>query len=196
MLASVLKSETAVRVSVQIIRAFVHIRRWITDNATVFHRLSAIEQKQRLTDTQLDKVFEAIEAREVKPKQGIFFDGQVFDAYLFVADLIRSANQSIVLIDNYVDESTLTLLAKRKQGCTATIYTQAFGKSLQLDLQKHNAQYPPIEIKTFKQSHDRFLILDDNTIYHFGASLKDLGNKMFAFSRFDKGALDVLGRLP
>jgi len=113
-----------------------------------------------------------------------------------------------VLIDNYkvnsagregalgyVDESTLTLLSKRQQGCTATIYTHTFSKSLQLDLQKHNAQYPPIEIKTFKQSHDRFLILDDSTIYHFGASLKDLGKKMFAFSRFDKEALDVLGRL-
>jgi len=89
----------------------------------------------------------------------------------------------------------LTLLAKRQQGCAATVYTHTLSKSLQLDLQKHNAQYPPIEIKTFKQSHDRFLILDDRTIYHFGASLKDLGKKMFAFSQFDKGALDVLGRL-
>jgi len=195
MLASVLKSETAIRVSVEIVRAFVQMRRWISDNAAVFHRLNAVEQKQRLTDTRLDKVFEAIEAREIKPRQGIFFDGQVFDAYLFVADLIKSANRSIVLIDNYVDESTLTLLAKRKQGCTATIYTHTFSKSLQLDLQKHNAQYSPVEIKTFKQSHDRFLILDDHTIYHFGASLKDLGKKMFAFSRFDKGALDVLRRL-
>jgi len=195
MLASVLKSETAVRVSVEIVRAFVQMRRWIADNATVFHRLSAIEQKQHITDTRLDKVFEAIEAKDIKPKQGVFFDGQVFDAYVFVADVIKSACKSIVLIDNYVDESTLTLLAKRKAGCTATIYTHTFSKPLQLDLQKHNAQYPPIEIKTFKQSHDRFLILDDHTIYHFGASLKDLGNKMFAFSRFDKGALDVLRRL-
>jgi len=195
MLASVLKSDIAVRVSVEIIRAFVHMRRWITDNAAVFHRLNTVEQKQRLTDTRLDKVFEAIEAREIKPRQGIFFDGQVFDAYAFVSGLIKSASKSIVLIDNYVDESTLILLAKRKAGCTATVYTHTFGKPLQLDLQKHNAQYPSIEIKTFKQSHDRFLILDDHTIYHFGASLKDLGKNMFAFSRFDKGALDVLGRL-
>jgi hypothetical protein len=196
MLASVLKSETAVRVSVEIVRAFVHMRRWIADNAAVFHRLNTIEQKQRLTDTRLDKVFEAIEAREIKPRQGIFFDGQVFDAYAFVSDLIKSADKSIVLIDNYVDESTLVLLAKRKAGCSATIYTHTFSKSLQLDLQKHNAQYPPIEIKIFRQSHDRFLILDNHTVYHFGASLKDLGKKMFAFSRFDKEALDVLRRLP
>ncbi|MBL4774911.1 MAG: hypothetical protein JKY87_02480, partial [Mariprofundus sp.] len=97
--------------------------------------------------------------------------------------------------DNYVDETTLTLLAKRKAGCTATICTHTFGKQLKLDLQKHNEQYPPIEIQTFKQSHDRFLILDNHVVYHFEASLKDLGKKMFAFSKFDKGALDILGEL-
>jgi len=195
MLASVLKSETAVNMSVQIIRAFVGMRKFIANNAAIFQRLDSIEQKQHLTDTRLDKVFEAIEAKGIKPKQGIFFDGQVFDAYVFVADLIKSAKKSIVLVDNYIDESTLTLLAKRNKGCTATIYTHTFGKQLQLDVQKHNEQYPPIAIKTFKESHDRFLILDGDTIYHIGASLKDLGKKWFAFSRFDKGALAVLGRL-
>jgi len=213
MLAAILKSDIAVAMSVEIIRAFVRMRRWIANNAVLFQRLDRIEQKQHSTDARLDKVFEAIEAKEIKPRQGIFFDGQIFDAYAFVSDLIKSASKSIVLIDNYkvnsagregalgyVDESTLTLLSKRQlskrqQACAATIYTHTFSKSLQLDLQKHNAQYPPIEIKTFKQSHDRFLILDDSTIYHFGASLKDLGKKMFAFSRFDKGVLDVLGRL-
>ncbi len=114
---------------------------------------------------------------------------------MFVADLIRSANTSIVLIDNYVDERTLALLAKRKRGCTAIIYTRTLGKALQRDLQKHNEQYPPIEIKTFGQSHHRFLILDNHTIYHIGASLKDLGKKLFAFSRFDKGVLQILERL-
>jgi len=195
MLASVLKSETAVKMSVQIVRAFVGMRKFIANNAAIFQRLDSIEQKQYITDTKLDKVFEAIEAKDIKPEQGIFFDGQVFDAYVFVADLIKGAKKSIVLIDNYVDETTLTMLAKRKTDCTAIIYTHTFGQKLQLDLQKHNEQYPVIKIKTFKQSHDRFLILDDNEVYHFGASLKDLGKKMFAFSKFDKGALEVLGRL-
>jgi len=195
MLSAVLRSDAAIKVSIQIMEAFVGMRKFIANNAVVFQRLDHIEHQQQITETRLDRVFEAIEANEIKPRQGIFFDGQVFDAYTFVSDLVRSASKSIVLIDNYVDESTLTLLSKRQQGCTATIYTHTFSKSLQLDLQKHNAQYPPIEIKTFKQSHDRFLILDDSTIYHFGASLKDLGKKMFAFSRFDKGVLDVLGRL-
>ncbi|MBL4774914.1 MAG: ORF6N domain-containing protein [Mariprofundus sp.] len=195
MLSAVLRSDTAIKVSIQIMDAFVGMRKFISNNAAVFQRLDSIEQKQYITDTKLDKVFEAIEAKDIKPEQGIFFDGQVFDAYVFVADLIKSAKNSIVLIDNYVDETTLTLLAKRKAGCTATIYTHTFGKQLKLDLQKHNEQYPPIEIKTFKQSHDRFLILDNHEVYHVGASLKDLGKKMFAFSKFDKGALDVLGRL-
>jgi len=195
MLASVLKSETAVKMSVQIVRAFVGMRKFIANNAAIFQRLGSIEQKQYLTDTKLDKVFEAIEAKDIKPEQGIFFDGQVFDAYVFVSDLIKSANKSIVLIDNYVDESTLMLLAKRKKGCIATIYTYKQSEVLKQDLQKHNEQYSSIEIKTFKKSHDRFLILDNNLVYHFGASLKDLGKKMFAFSRFDKGTLDILGEL-
>jgi len=195
MLAAVLKSETAIVMSVEIIHAFVHMRRWMADNAAVFQRLDAVEQRQRIVDTRLDKVFEAIEAGEVKPAQGIFFDGQVFDAYAFAADLIRSAKRSIILIDNYVDECTLLLLSKRRKGCAATIYTRTISKALAQDVQKHNAQYPPVEIKTFKQAHDRFLILDDESVYHIGASLKDLGKKMFAFSRFEKGALELLGRL-
>ena len=195
MLSAVLRSETAIKVSIQIMDAFVGMRKFIAGNAAIFQRLDSIEQKQYITDTKLDKVFEAIEAKDIKPEQGIFFDGQVFDAYVFVADLIKSAKKSIVLIDNYVDENTLMLLTKRKKGCTVTIYTHTFSQKLQRDLQKHNEQYPPIEIKTFKQSHDRFLILDSNLVYHFGASLKDLGKKMFAFSKFDKGALDVLGEL-
>jgi len=208
MLASILKSETAVNMSVQIIRAFVGMRKFIAGNAAIFQRLDSIEQKQHITDTKLDKVFEAIEAKDIKPTQGIFFDGQVFDAYVFVADLIKSAKKSIVLIDNYkvnsegregalgyVDETTLTMLAKRKAGCTATIYTHTVSKKLQLDVQKHHEQYPTIEIKTYKQSHDRFLILDEHAVYHFGASLKDLGKKMFAFSKFEKDALALLGRV-
>jgi hypothetical protein len=208
MLSAVLRSETAIKVSIQIMDAFVGMRKFIANNAAIFQRLDGIEQKQQITDTRLDKVFEAIEARDIKPEQGIFFDGQVFDAYVFVADLIKSAKKSIVLIDNYkvnskgregalgyVDESTLMLLAKRSAACSATIYTLTQSQKLKLDLQKYNEQYPAIEIKIFKQSHDRFLILDDNEVYHIGASLKDLGKKMFAFSKFEKGAFEVLGRL-
>jgi len=195
MLSAVLRSETAIKVSIQIMDAFVGMRKFIANNAAIFQRLDSIEQKQYITDTKLDKVFEAIEAKDIKPEQGIFFDGQIFDAYVFVANLIKSAKKSIVLIDNYVDETTLTMLAKRNTDCTAIIYTHTFGQKLKLDLQKHNEQYPEIEIKTFKQSHDRFLILDDNDVYHFGASLKDLGKQWFAFSKFDKGALEVLGKL-
>ena len=121
---------------------------------------------------------------QLLPKQGIFFDGQVFDAWLFVADLIKSSHKSIVLIDNYVDESILLLLSKRKHGVKAIIYTQNLTKQLKLDLQKHNEQYEAIDIKTFTKSHDRFLIIDE-TVYHIGASLKDLGKKWFAFSKIN-----------
>ena len=195
MLSAVLKSETAIKVSIQIMDAFVGMRKFIAGNAGIFQRLDNVEQKQLITDTKLDKVFAALETGDIKPKQGIFFDGQVFDAYVFIADLIKGAKTSIVLIDNYVDETVLTLLSKRAANCTATIYTKTITQKLKLDLKKHNGQYPPITIKTFNDAHDRFLLLDDKEIYHIGASLKDLGKKWFAFSKLDKGALDVLGRL-
>lgn len=195
MLSAALRSQTAIQVSIQIIDAFVQMRKFITNNAAIFQRLDTIERKQLVTETRLDKVFDALEAGDIKPRQGIFFDGQIFDAYVFVSDLIKSAKRSIVLIDNYIDETVLLLLAKRNKSCSATIYTKTISKQLRLDLKKHNRQYAPVEIKEFKQSHDRFLILDNSTIYHFGASLKDLGKKWFAFSRFDKDALAVLGKL-
>ena len=119
------------------------------------------------------------------PVEGIFFDGQIFDAYKFASDLIRSARKSLLLIDNYVDESVLLMLSKRNPGVSATIYTQKITPQLQLDLDKHNDQYPPINIRTYRNSHDRFLIVDDKEVYHIGASLKDLGKKMFAFSKLD-----------
>ena len=199
MLSGILKSKIAVEMSIQIIRAFVVMKRFLATNASIFQRLSKLETEQlqyRLhTENKFEKLFEAIEEKQIKPKQGIFFNGQIFDAYVFVSDLIKSAQTSIVLIDNYVDESVLTLLSKRAENCKAVIYTKTLSKQLQLDLKKHNEQYPTIEIKTFKEAHDRFLILDEKDIYHFGASLKDLGKKWFAFSKFDRGALEVLGRL-
>jgi len=149
--------------------------------------LDHIEHHLSKHDEQFTKVFNAIENKSVKPAQGIFFDGQIFDAYAFVADLIKSAKGSIVLIDNYIDESVLTLFSKN-QDVDVT-------KQLKLDLQKYNAQYKPIEIKTFKESHDRFMIIDGDEVYHIGASLKDLGKKWFAFSRMDRENLKILERL-
>ena len=119
------------------------------------------------------------------PVEGIFFDGQIFDAYKFATDLIRSARKSLLLIDNYVDETVLLMLSKRNPGVSATIYTQKLTAQFQLDLDKHNDQYPPISIRTYRNSHDRFLIVDDKEIYHIGASLKDLGKRMFAFSKLE-----------
>ena len=129
------------------------------------------------------------------PNQGIFFNGQVFDAYTFVADLIRSTKKSIVLIDNYIDDTVLTLFAKRKKGVKTLIFTKKITKQLLLDIDKFNAQYEPVEVKIFKDAHDRFLILDQKEVYHFGASLKDLGKKWFAFSKMDISSVKVLDKL-
>ncbi|MFM8715375.1 MAG: ORF6N domain-containing protein [Spartobacteria bacterium] len=198
MLSAVLRSETAVKVSIQIIHAFVEMRRFLQANASIFARMDSMEKRQFALESKtmenFEKVFQALEAT-APPKQGIFYDGQVHDAYAFVSELIRKAKKSLVLIDNYIDDSVLTLLTKRKKGVAASIFTQSISKQLALDLDKHNAQYPPIQIHTFKAAHDRFLILDESDIYHIGASLKDLGKKWFAFSKFETGALDMLRRL-
>ena len=127
-------------------------------------------------------------------KQGIFFDGQVFDAYAFISDIIKSAKDSIKIIDNYIDDSVLTHLSKN-QNIKITIYTSTISKQLKLDVEKYNKQYKPIELKTFKDSHDRFIIIDDEVIYHLGASLKDLGKKWFAFSKLDKNVVNILDRI-
>lgn len=128
-------------------------------------------------------------------KQGIFYDGQVFDAYVFVSDLIKSAKKSILLIDNYVDESVFQLFTKRKKSVTADIYTKKVTKIMKQDLEKHNSQYPTISIKKFSKAHDRFLIIDEVTVYHFGASLKDLGKKWFAFSKMELESVEMIAKL-
>jgi hypothetical protein len=199
MLSAVLRSETAINVSIQIMNAFVAMRRFLLGNAHLFERLDTIERKQLSfeieTDNKFDQIFNAINNKEIIPKQGIFFDGQIFDAYKFVCDIIRKAKKSILLIDNYVDESVLDILTKRKVGVQVLIYTKTISKQLKLDINKHNSQYPPIEIKEFADSHDRFLIIDDIDVYHIGASLKDLGKKWFAFSKIEKEAFKLLGKL-
>ncbi len=195
MLSGVLKSEIAVKVSIQIMSAFVTMRKFISSNAQIFHRLDAVEIKQIEHDKKFDDIFDALQSKDIKPEKGIFFDGQIFDAYKFVSDIVRTAYTSIVLIDNYIDDSVLTLLSKRNKNVQITIFTKEISKQLLLDLAKYNLQYPSIEIKEFKQSHDRFLVIDNKKVYHFGASLKDLGKKWFAFSKFDKEAFKILDKL-
>ena len=191
MLASVLRSETAIRVSIRIMDAFVSMRHFLINNADVFRRLSTIVyhqlemmQHQQESDKRIDEVFRRLDEGSVQPKQGIFYDGQVYDAYTFVSDLVKSAKRSIVLIDNYVDETVLTLLDKRIIGVTADIYTQQINQQLHLDINRHNSQYPPINVSVFRRSHDRFLCIDD-VVYHIGASIKDLGKKWFAFAKME-----------
>jgi len=154
-----------------------------------------VKDKQLQTDEKFNQLFEAIEEKSIKPTQGIFYDGEVYDAYVFVSNLIKSAKESIVLVDNYVDESVLTMLSKREPDVTATLYTKNITPQLELDFKKHNAQYPKITLKKFDASHDRFLILDGEELYHIGASLKDLGKKWFAFSKFERESFDILKRL-
>jgi hypothetical protein len=195
MLSAVLRSDVAVRISIQIMQAFVNMRKFLFHNASVFQRLHHLELKQLQSDEKFERIFKALEAGQPEPDKGIFFDGQVFDAYAFVAGLIKNAQEEIILIDNFIDESVLTLLSKRKKGVRAFIYTKNISKALQLDVEKHHAQYPEIQLKTFAQSHDRFLLIDQTDLYHLGASLKDLGKKWFAFSRMDSMAALLLNQL-
>ena len=146
-----------------------------------FIRLSELER----TVAQHTEKIDFFVRTALPPVEGIFYNGQIFDAYKFATDLVKSARRSIVLIDNYVDETVLLMLSKRSVGVSATIYTQRITQQLQLDLDRHNSQYPPIDIRTYRDSHDRFLIVDETDVYHIGASLKDLGKKMFAFSKLD-----------
>ncbi|PVH26867.1 ORF6N domain-containing protein [Sphingobacterium corticibacter] len=185
MLASVLRSDVAVKVSIEIMNAFVEMRRMLISNASLFHRLDNIELKQLQADQKFEEIFKAMESDKLHSEKGVFYNGQVFDAYTFVSDIIRSAKTSIILLDNYVDDTVLTLLGKRNDNVSATIYSKNISNQLRLDMQRYNSQYPPIEIEIFSDAHDRFLIIDDVELYHIGASLKDLGKKWFAFSRMD-----------
>lgn len=195
MLSAVLRSETAVKVSIQIIQTFVEMRKFYIENAAVFQRLDKIERKQLRADEKFELIFDAMQSKDLEPKQGIFYDGEMFDAYRFVANLIRKAKTSITLIDNYVDDTVLSLFTKRKKGVNVTIYTKSISKQLALDVTKFNSQYEPLNVKELRQAHDRFLILDDRELYHIGASLKDLGKKWFAFSKMDIDIFPLLNKL-
>lgn len=191
MLSAVLKSDIAINTSIMIMDAFVAMRHSISSNQQIINRFENIEhhqllmiERQEKTETQIEKIFKTL-AKYKLPTEGVFCNGQIFDAYAFVTNLIKSANKSLVLIDNYIDESVLIMLSKRKPGVSADIYTFPISDALKLDLQKHNRQYPPINIHKHSTSHDRFLIIDNTEVYHIGASLKDLGKKLFALSKLN-----------
>ncbi len=194
MLSAVLKSDTAIQTSIQIINSFVKMRRFLFDNASVFQRFTQIEQKLLTHDENFDKLFEALENKSLKPKQGIFYDGEIFDAYIFINDLIKNAKAEIILIDNYIDENVFILFSKYPNIKTK-IYTQSITKQLKLDFEKYQKQYQNIELLEFKNSHDRFLIIDKKEIFHIGASLKDLAKKWFAFSKINLEIAELLKKL-
>ena len=195
MLSAVLKSDTAVKVSIQIMAAFVALRKLHYQSAGLYQRLELVEKKQIEADNHFNTIFSALEKKDKVPSQGVFFNGQIFDAYKFIADIIKSATTSIILIDNYIDETTLALLSKRNTGVKAIIYSDHLSRNQIIDLQKLNAQYETIEIKKLKHNHDRFLIINQKEMYHFGASLKDLGKKIFGFSKMDNEVGLMMDRL-
>jgi hypothetical protein len=203
MLSAVLKSETAVRVSIQIMNAFVSMRHFLQNNAEIFVELKTIQQHQintdvhlRETDKKVDELFSLMDKYNIKETQGIFFQGQIFDAYAKFESFLSAATKEIILIDNYVDLSILQRLAKKKKGVNVTIYTDPKTKLTAQDVQTFNAQYPTLTVNHTTKTHDRFLIIDNSTIYHIGASLKDLGKKCFGFSILDPSFIPmVLGNL-
>ena len=170
------------------------LREYLLKGYALNQRMNRVETRVDDLSKKMDIMSLHIQASQL-PNQGIFFNGQVFDAYTFVADLIRSANKSLILIDNYIDDTFFTLLKKRKKGVNCVCYTQSITKNLSLDLEKHNQQYPAIDLKELKMVHDRFLIIDERELYHIGASLKDLGKKWFAFSKLNWDVGDVIRRI-
>lgn len=192
MLSAVLRSDTAVKISIEIMNAFVEMRQIQITNASLFQRLDNIEIKQYQNDQKFEEIFKALENDKLSLEKGVFYSGQIFDAYTFVSDIMRNAQSSIILIDNYIDDTVLTQLGKRNINVSAKIYTRNISSQLRLDLQRYNSQYPPINIEILSDAHDRFLIIDHTELYHIGASLKDLGKKWFAFSRMDIEAVRML----
>ena len=201
MLSSVLRSQQAININIQIMRAFTTMRHFLASNAQVFQRLEVIEHTQLSlvahqedTDKKFEEVFRRLDDGSTTPKQAIFYDGQIFDAYKFVNERIREAKKRIVLIDNYIDETVLAMLDKRGKDVTAKVYTKNISRQLSLDFEKHNAQYTPIEVEQFDRAHDRFLCIDD-TVYLIGASIKDLGKKWFGFVKLEQTTDELLSKM-
>ena len=164
------------------------LKEYLLKGHAINYRLQQIDTRLQKHERQIKYLTDKVDffvRTSLPPVEGVFYDGQIFDAYKFATDLIRSAGKSLLLMDNYIDESVLLMLSKRRSGVSATVYTQKITAQLQLDIERHNRQYPPVEIRIYNKCHDRFLIIDNTEVYHIGASLKDLGKKMFAFSRMD-----------
>jgi len=193
MLSAVLHTEIAVNVSIQIMKAFVVMRKSLGQLHGLLQRMEGLELKQLNTDQKIEQIFEVLD-KQVVPKQGIFFEGQLFDAYIFVSNLIKTAKTSIIVVDNYIDETTLLILSKRNVGVQCSVLTR-INDALKKDIEKHNKQYPLIELIENKGSHDRFIIFDNKHLYHFGASLKDVGKKCFAFSQMDNLLSEIQTKL-
>ena len=199
MLSAVLKSETAIKVSIQIMNAFVSMRHFFQNNAEIFVELKTMRQHQidtdihlNETDKKVDELFSLMDKYNINETQGIFFQGQIFDAYAKFESFLAAAKKEIILIDNYVDLSILQRLAKKKKGINVTIYTDPKTKLTAQDVQTFNAQYPTLTLNHTTKTHDRFLIIDKATIYHIGASLKDLGKKCFGFSVLDSSFIPMV----
>lgn len=201
MLSSVLRSKTAIEVNIRIMRAFTAMRSFLISNAHMFQRLEAIEHHQLLMqkhlsdhDRKIEEVLTRLEYKEYEPIEGFFFEGQIFDAYTLISDLVRKATTRIILIDNYVDDRVLKTLDKRNEGVSAVIYTNPRNSQINLDINRHNAQYPAITLRHCTNVHDRFLIIDD-TVYFIGGSIKDLGKKIVAFSQMHQSPETILANI-
>ena len=193
MLSTVLKSKKAIEISIKIIKAFVAMRTFLIHNKDLFSEVNIIASKVLEHDNKISKLFDILD-KETLPKKGIFFNGEVFDAHVFISNLIKKARNRIILIDNYINDETLTILSKKELNVNVLIYTKNTSKSLDQDLKKFNEQHKNLELMEFNKSHDRFLIIDDE-LYHIGASLKDLGKKWFAFSKLSIDLDLILSRL-
>lgn len=170
------------------------LKDYLLKGYAINHRFEQIENNMHTMQSELGEIKLQLKTN-LLPSEGVFFDGQIFDAYVFVTGLIKSAKTSIILIDNFIDESVLLMLSKRNENISATVLTKSISKQFELDLKKHNQQYPAIEVKIFTKSHDRFLIIDNKKVYHIGASIKDLGKKLFAFSNMEKETLAFLNKI-
>ena len=196
MLSAVLKSEKAIKASIQIMKAFVSMRRFLLNNAQIFSEIDSIKRHQIESDKKIEELFDKMDKYKIEEKQGIFFQGQIFDAYAKFESFIQSARKEIVLIDGYVDLTVLERLAKKQKGVNVLLYTAAKTKITNLDVQKFNAQYPTLTLNFTSKMHDRFLIIDNSVLYHIGASLKDLAKKCFAFEILNSSLIpSVLGNL-
>lgn len=197
MLSSVLKSKIAIEVSIKIMNAFVEMRKFILTNAQVFQRIETLELKQKDNDKNFERIFNALEQNEDVKNQGIFFDGQIYDSYSFVIDLIRKAKEEIILIDGYVNNEVLDMLSKKQTNVSVIIYTLPNANINKTDINRFNAQYPTLKKYKTTKVHDRYLIIDNKELYTIGASLKDLGKKCFSFTKMEDESLiaELINRL-